>query len=71
MIKTELMTRYAAAKFASYSKKLGGVHEATVATKFALEDAEIDFKRRVRQESEAVAIEVLAMDVEDAESVLA
>lgn len=67
MNKQELMTRYAAAKLAKYLKTLGGEHEAKVATRFAVEYEEDDFKRNVRQQSEAVAIELLAMNVEDAE----
>jgi hypothetical protein len=71
MTKQELMTRYAAAKLASYRQKLGGEHEATVATQFAVMDAESDFLQRARHGGEAEAMAVLAMDVADAESVLA
>lgn len=71
MTKQALMTRYAAAKLASYLNKMGGEHEAKVATQFAVMDAESDFKQRARNCGEAEAMEVLAMDVEDAESVLA
>jgi hypothetical protein len=66
-IKAELMTRYATAKLASYMKKLGGEHEAKVATQIALLDAESDYKQRARNCSEAEALAVLQMDVEDAE----
>jgi hypothetical protein len=68
MNKQELMTRYASAKFASYLKMQFGEHEAKIATKFALEYFESDFKKYSRQQSEAYALEILAMDVEDAET---
>lgn len=67
MSKQELMIRYAAAKLAKYLKTLGGEHEAKTAVRFALEYAESDFKRNTRQQSESTALELLAMDVEDAE----
>lgn len=70
MNKQQLMKRYADAKLAGYMKKLGGPHEAMIATRFAVEDAEAQFKSRVRYSGEAEAMAVLEMDVEDAEAVL-
>jgi hypothetical protein len=70
MTKQELMTRYAVAKLASYRKKLGGEHEARIATRFAVEAVESDFKQRTRNCGEDEAMAVLLMDVEDVESVL-
>jgi len=69
--KEELLARYAVAKLASYRSKLGGEHEAQAATRFALMDAESDYKQRVRNSGEAEALAVLQMDVEDVENMLA
>lgn len=72
MTKTELLQRYAAAKFAiSLTRLNGDERTAALHTKYALEDIESAYKQRVRYESEKAALEVLAMDVEDIEGMLA
>ena len=63
----ELMARYAAARLACYTRKLADERQAVIATQYAVEDMQADFRSRARR-SEKEAIEVLAMDVEDLEA---
>lgn len=67
MNKQELLQRYASAKLTKYLKTIGGEHEAKVATQFALDDLKAEYDRYCRTHNEQYALEILLMEVEDAE----
>jgi vacuolar-type H+-ATPase subunit D/Vma8 len=66
-VKQDLLKCYATAKLEKYLKTLGGAREATIATMYAIEKEEADFRKNAREQGEEIALALLEMHVEDAE----